>query len=133
MLSKKADLIIGALSKLINYLKDSQKRSIFNSIIEISFSTVLLYRCFVVEHEKIQSKLQIYHTTDFDTMLQTKNDTDMIYEMKNKLNPPIMDFMFEKRNNMCNFRNFQEFATKKDNLKLSTTALRNYSQFCLKT
>ena len=57
MLSKKADLIIGALSKLINYLKDSQKRSIFNSIIEISFITVLLYRCFVVEHEKIQSKL----------------------------------------------------------------------------
>ena len=51
-------------------------------------------------------------------MLQTKNDTDMIYEMKNKLNPPIMDFMFEKRNNMCNFRYFQEFATKKDNLKL---------------
>ena len=51
-------------------------------------------------------------------MLQTKNDTDMIYEMKNKLNSPIMDFMFEKRNNMCNFRNFQEFATKKVNLKL---------------
>ena len=24
-------------------------------------------------------------------MLQTKNDTDMIYEMKNKLNPPIME------------------------------------------
>ena len=66
-------------------------------------------------------------------MLQTKNDTDMIYEMKNKLNPPIMDFMFEKKNNMCNFRYFQEFVTKKDNLKLQTTALRNYSQFCQKT
>ena len=36
-----------------------------------------------------------------------------IYKIKNKLNLPIMDFMFERRNNMNNLRNFQEFATKR--------------------
>ena len=33
--------------------------------------------------------------------------------MKNNLNSPIMDFMFERRNNMYNLRDFQEFATKR--------------------
>ena len=36
-----------------------------------------------------------------------------IYKMKNNLNPPIMDNMFERRNNTYNLRNFQEFATKR--------------------
>ena len=33
--------------------------------------------------------------------------------MKNNLNPPIIDNMFERRNNTYNLRNFQEFATKR--------------------
>ena len=36
-----------------------------------------------------------------------------IYKMKNNLNPPIMDFTFERRNKMYSLRNFQEFATKR--------------------
>ena len=36
-----------------------------------------------------------------------------IYKIKNKLNPPIMDNMFGRRNNTSNLRNFQEFATKR--------------------
>ena len=36
-----------------------------------------------------------------------------IYKIKNNLNPPSMNFVFERRNNMYNFRNFQEFATKR--------------------
>ena len=36
-----------------------------------------------------------------------------IYKIKNKLNPPIMDNMFGRRNNTDNLRNFQEFATKR--------------------
>ena len=36
-----------------------------------------------------------------------------IYNIKNNLNPPIMGFMFEKRNNTYNLRNFQESATKR--------------------
>ena len=35
------------------------------------------------------------------------------YKIKNNPNPPIMDFMFEKKNNTYNLRNFQEFATKR--------------------
>ena len=34
-----------------------------------------------------------------------------IYKIKNNLNPSVMDFMFERRNNTYNVRNFQEFAT----------------------
>ena len=36
-----------------------------------------------------------------------------IYKIKNNLNPPIMSFMFERRNNKHNLRNFEEFATKR--------------------
>ena len=36
-----------------------------------------------------------------------------IYKIKDNLNPKIMNFMFERRNNTHNLRNFQEFATKK--------------------
>ena len=36
-----------------------------------------------------------------------------IYKMKNNLNPPIMDFTFERRNKTYSLRNFQELATKR--------------------
>ena len=36
-----------------------------------------------------------------------------IYKIKNNLNPPIMEFLFERRNNMYNLRNFRELATKR--------------------
>ena len=36
-----------------------------------------------------------------------------IYKIKNNLNPQIIYFMTEKRNNMYNPRNFQEFVTKR--------------------
>ena len=36
-----------------------------------------------------------------------------IYKMKNNLNPPIMNFTFERRNKTYNLRNFQVFATKR--------------------
>ena len=36
-----------------------------------------------------------------------------IYEKMNNLNRPIIDFMFERRNNTYNLRYFQEFATKR--------------------
>ena len=36
-----------------------------------------------------------------------------IHKINNNLNPPIMDFMSERKNNTYNLRNFQEFATKR--------------------
>ena len=34
-------------------------------------------------------------------------------KINNDFNPPIMDFMFERRSNTYNIRKFQEFATKR--------------------
>ena len=75
-------------------------------------------------HERALRLILNDHTSDFDTLLQNNNDTCNhhrniqtlmveIYKIKNNLNPPIMDFMFERRNNTYNLRNFQEFATKR--------------------
>ena len=58
------------------------------------------------------------------TLLQNNNNTCNhhrniqapmvdIYKIKNNLNLPIMDFMFERRNNTHNLRNCQEFSTKR--------------------
>ena len=54
-----------------------------------------------------------------------------IYKIKNNLNVPVIDYMFERRNNTYNLRNFQEFATKRkrtvktglENFKLQTSAI----------
>ena len=49
-----------------------------------------------------------------------------IYKIKNNVNPPIVDFMFERRNNTHNLRNCQEFSTKrKKTIKMSLESL-NY-------
>ena len=64
------------------------------------------------------------HTSDFHTLLQNNNDTCNhhrniptlmveICKIKDNIDPPIMDCMFERRNNTYNLRNFQEYATKR--------------------
>ena len=64
------------------------------------------------------------HTRGFDTLSQNNNGTCNhhkniqalmveICKIKNNLNPPIMNFKFERRKNTYNLRNFQEFATKR--------------------
>ena len=68
-------------------------------------------------HEQALRLILNDHTSDFDTLLQSNNDTCnhhrkiqtlMIdtYKTKNNLNPAIIDFMFERRNNTYNLRNF---------------------------
>ena len=75
-------------------------------------------------HERALRLILNDHTSDFDTLLQINNDTcnhhrniqtlmTEIYKINN-LNSPIIDFMFERRNNTYNLRNSQEFATKRD-------------------
>ena len=60
-------------------------------------------------HERALQLILNDHTSDFDKLLQNNNDSCNhhrsirtlmieIYKIKNKLNPPIMDFMFERRN-----------------------------------
>ena len=75
-------------------------------------------------HERALRLILNDHTSDFDTLLQSNNDTCnhhrniqtlmiRIYKIKNNLNPAIMDLMFERRNNTYNLRNFQEFASER--------------------
>ena len=75
-------------------------------------------------HERALWLILNAHTSDFDTLLQNNNDTCdhhiniqtlmiEIYKMKNNLNLPIMDNMFERRNNTYILSNFQELATKR--------------------
>ena len=126
ILYRKAAQKIGALSRLLNHLSDSQKRSIFNSLIKSQFNYCPLIWMFCSRtsnnminkiHERALRLILNDHTSDFDTLLQNNNDTCNhhrniqtlmieIYKMKN--NPPIMDNMFERRNNRYNLRNFQK-------------------------
>ena len=75
-------------------------------------------------HERALRLMINDHIRVFDTLLQNNNDTCNhhrniqtlmieIYKMKNNLNPPVMNNMFERRNNAYNLRNFQEFVTKR--------------------
>ena len=75
-------------------------------------------------HERTLRLILNDHTSNTDTLSQNNNDTcnhhrniqtlmAEIYKIKNNLNPPVMDFIFERRNNTYNLRNFQEFAMKR--------------------
>ena len=75
-------------------------------------------------HEWALGLILNYHTSDFGTLLQNLNDTCnhhrniqtlivVIYKIKNKLNPAINDFLFERGNNMYNLGDIHEFATKR--------------------
>ena len=133
ILSGEAAQKMGALSRQLNHLSDSQKISIFNSLIKSQFNYCPLIWMFCSRisnnminkiHERALRLILNDHTSDFDTLLQNNNDTCNhhrniqtlmieIYKMKNNLNPPIMDNMLERRNNTYNLRNFHELATKR--------------------
>ena len=125
-LCKKAAQKIGALSRLLNHLSDSHKRLNFNSIIKLQFNYCPLTWMFCSRalnniinkiHERALRLILKHHTSDSNTLLQNSNDTcnhhrnmqtlmAEIYKLKNNLNPPIMYFMFERRSNTYNLRNF---------------------------
>ena len=133
ILCRKAAQKIGVLSRLLNNLSDSKKKLIFSSLIKSQFNYCPLIGMFCSRtsnnminkmHERALRLILNDHTSDFYTLLQNNNDTCnphrniqtlmvMIYKIKNNLNPPIIDSMFKRRNNMYNLRNFQRFATKK--------------------
>ena len=54
-----------------------------------------------------------------------------IYKTKNKMNPPIMEFMFERGNNTYNLRNFQEFPMKRKRTIKMGLAILNYKSLQL--
>ena len=84
ILCKKAAQKIGALSRLLNHLSDSQKRLIFNSIIKLQFNKCPLIWMFCFRtsnnminkiYERVLRLILNDHTIDFDILLQNNNDT----------------------------------------------------------
>ena len=123
--------------KLLNYLSDVQKRLIFSYLTKLQFNYCPLILMFcsrtsnnmiTIIHEQVLRLILNGQTSDFDTHLLNNNGTCNhhriiqplmvdVYKIKNNLNPPIMNFIFERRNNTYNLRNFQEVNKKKKNCK----------------
>ena len=51
-----------------------------------------------------------HHNNPCNHHRNIKTQMAEIYKIKNNMNPPIMEFMFERRNNTYNLINLQEFA-----------------------
>ena len=132
-LCKKASQKIWALSRLINYLNDSKKKIIFNALIKSQFSYCPLVWMFCSRqtnnminkiHERALRIVLNDHISDFETKLRNMNDITIhhrniqtlmtkLFKIKYDLVPPIMDSMLNWRTIYYNFRNLQEFQSKR--------------------
>ena len=81
---RKASQKMGALSRLLNHLSDSQKWLIFNSLTKSQFNycSVIWMFCSITSnnmiskiHERALRLILNDHTSDFDTLLQNNKDT----------------------------------------------------------
>ena len=127
-LCKKASQKIWALSRLMNYLNESEKKMIFNALMLSQFSYCPLIWMFFSRqksnmiykiHERALRIVLNDHISDFETMLPNINDITIhhrniqtlmieLFKIKHDLAPPIMDSMLNRT--ICyNFRNLQEF------------------------
>ena len=128
-LYKKASQKIWALSRLINYLNNSEKKMIFNALIKSQFSYCPLVWMFCFRqtnnminniHERALTIVVLNdHIGDFETMLRNINDITIhhrnvqtfmieLFKIKYDLTPPIMDSMLNGRTICYNSRNLQE-------------------------
>ena len=110
-LRKEASQKIWALSRLTNYLNDSEKKQlIFNAIIKSQFSycPLLWMFCFRQTNNMI-NKLHETALKSNDISCHHRNIQMLmieLYKIKNELAPPIMDSMLNRRNITYNFRVF---------------------------
>ena len=127
-LCKKPSQKIATLSRLSNYLHNSKKKLIFNSIIKSQFSYFPLVWMFCLRtlknminklHERSLRIILNDYSSDFNIVLENNNDICNhhrniqtllieVFKMKNGLAPPIRDLI-----NTYNLKNFQEFETKR--------------------
>ena len=118
------------MSRLINYLNDSEKKMIFNALIKLQFSHCPLVWIFCSRktnnkiHERATRIVLNDHISDFETMLRNMNDITIhhrniqtlmtkLFKIKYDLVPPIMDSMLNRRTICYNFRNLQEFQSER--------------------
>ena len=95
ILCKKTGQKIGALSRLLNHLSDSRKIIILNSIIKSQFNYCRRIWMFCSRtsdnminkiHERALRLILNNHTSDFDTPLQSNNDTCSHFFLHNNKN-----------------------------------------------
>ena len=116
-----------ALSRLINYLNDSEKKMIFNALIRSQFSYCRLVSIFCSRqtnnminkiHKRALRNVLNGHISDFETTLRKINvitipqrniQTLMIefFKIKNDLALSIMDSTLNRRTNLRNLQEFQ--------------------------
>ena len=132
-LCKKASQKISAFSRISNQLNDSEKNLLFNPVVKSQFNYCPLVWMFCSRrsnnminkvHERALRALLGDDLSDFESLLHNnkaecshyKNIQSLMIEMfkiKNESAPPIMDSVFERRNESYNFCNFQEFLTER--------------------
>ena len=124
------------MSRILNQLNDSEKTFLFNALVKSQFNYGPLVWMFCSRpsnntikrvHERALRVILGDDLSEFESLLQNnreirshhKNIQSLmieIFKIKNELAPPIMDSMFERRNEPYNFRNIQEFLTEKKEL-----------------
>ena len=129
----KASQKIGALSRLSNYLNKDEKSLIFNSMIKSHFSYCPLVWMFCSRtsnnminrlHERSLRIVNDDENSDFKSLLEMNNEVSIhhrnlqvlmteLYKIKQNISVPIMENMFQVRENKYNLRHFQEFETER--------------------
>ena len=128
-LCMKASQKLGALSRISNYLNQSEKSLIFNSMIKSHFNYCPLIWMFCSRtsnnrinrlHERSLRVLYMDEDNDFSSLLKMNRDITIhhrniqvlileVFKIKHGLAPPIMESILKKRTNIYNLRNFQVF------------------------
>ena len=141
ILRKKASQKICALSRLINYLNDSEKKMIFNALIKSQFSYCPLVWMFCSRQtnnmiNKIHERVLNDHS-DFEAMLRNMNDITIrhrniqilmteLFKIKYDLASPIMDYMLSRRTICYNLRTLQEFQSERKRTRFYGVETINY-------
>ena len=122
----KASQKLGALSRISNYLNQSEKSLIFNSMIKSHFNYCPLIWMFCSRtsnnrinrlHERSLRVLYMDEDNDFSSLLKMNRDITIhhrniqvlileVFKIKHGLAPPIMESILKKRTNIYNLRNF---------------------------
>ena len=131
-LCKKASQKISTLSRISNQLDASEKTLLFHAAVKPQFHYCPLVWMFCPRtfnnminkvHERAPSVILGDDLSDFESLFSNKKDrckhhkniqslmTEML-KIKNELAPPIIDSMFERKNESYSLRNFQELLKK---------------------
>ena len=118
---------LSALQRIANIIDEEKRNLLFNVIIKSQFSSCPLVWMFCsrqsnnlinIIHERALSATFDDHTSNFTQLLEKKRESTIhqrlmkeIYKFTNNLPPPIIDHMFQFRENSYNLRNFQQLVS----------------------